>query len=100
MSSGQLGFVIVTNEQRQLVGVFSDGDLRRALDKGTDINTTSIANVMTKGGHSVQVNQAAVKALELMEKYKIYALPVLDEYDCVCGALNMHSLLRAGIIQA
>ncbi len=100
MSSGQLGFVIVTNNQQQLVGVFSDGDLRRALDNGTDINTTLINEVMTSGGHSVHAGQPAIKALELMEKHKIYALPVLDENDRVCGALNMHSLLQAGVIQA
>ncbi len=99
MSTGQLGFLIVTDQQNKLAGVFSDGDLRRALDGGIDINTTRITEVMTKGGHSVQVNQPAVKALELMEKHKIYALPVLDENQCVCGALNMHSLLQAGVVQ-
>ena len=99
MNSGQLGFLAIVNQQKHLVGVFSDGDLRRALDNSIDINNTLITEVMTAGGHSVQINQPAVKALELMEKHKIYALPVLDENQCVCGALNMHSLLQAGVVQ-
>ncbi|MEM7259811.1 MAG: CBS domain-containing protein, partial [Pseudomonadota bacterium] len=99
MSSGQLGFLVITNHSNELAGVFSDGDLRRALDRGIDINHTSIADVMTPGGHCVEATQPAVKALELMEKHKIYALPVIDAQHKVCGALNMHSLFQAGVVQ-
>lgn len=99
MNSGQLGFLAITDEHNQLVGVFSDGDLRRALDRNIDINTTMVRDIMTPGGHFVEATQPAVKALELMEKYKIYALPVVDETGKVCGALNMHSLLQAGVVQ-
>lgn len=99
MNSGQLGFLAVTDHQHHLAGVFSDGDLRRALDRGIDINNTVIAEIMTPGGHCIEQSQPAVKALELMEKHKIYALPVLDEQNTVCGALNMHSLLQAGVVQ-
>ncbi len=98
MNSGQLGFLAIVDADHRLAGVFSDGDLRRALDRGIDINHTAISDVMTPGGHSVEDTQPAVKALELMEKHKIYALPVLDQQQRVCGALNMHSLLQAGVV--
>lgn len=98
MSTGQLGFLIITTTDDRLAGVFSDGDLRRALDKNIDINQTIISEIMTIGGHSIKANQLAADALELMEKHKIYALPVVDENHKVCGALNMHTLLRAGIV--
>ncbi len=98
MSTGQLGFLIITTADNQLAGVFSDGDLRRALDKNIDINQTIISEIMTIGGHSIKANQLAADALEIMEKHKIYALPVVDEDNKVCGALNMHTLLRAGIV--
>ncbi len=99
MNTGQLGFLIVTDTHHNMLGVFSDGDLRRALDRNIDIHTTVIADLMTPGGHHVEASQPAVKALELMEKHKIYALPVLDDHGKVCGALNMHSLLQAGVVQ-
>lgn len=98
MSAGQLGFLTVIDANKQLLGVFTDGDLRRALDLDIDINKTLIDDVMTKGGYNVTAQQLAVDALELMEKHKIYALPVLDANATVCGALNMHSLLQAGVV--
>lgn len=98
MSAGQLGFVIIADTNQKLAGVFSDGDLRRALDRDIDINRTTMADIMTIGGHSVKQTQLAVDALEIMELHKIYALPVLDENDRVCGALNMHSLFQAGVV--
>lgn len=98
MSAGQLGFVIIADTDQKLAGVFSDGDLRRALDRNININTTTMADIMTVGGHSVTQSQLAVDALEKMEQHKIYALPVLDENNRVCGALNMHSLLKAGVV--
>lgn len=98
MSAGQLGFLIITTPDNQLAGVFSDGDLRRALDREIDISQTKISDIMTVGGHSIKAAQLAVDALELMEKHKIYALPVVDGQHKIVGALNMHSLLRAGIV--
>lgn len=99
MSGGQLGFLIITDDKNRLAGVFSDGDLRRTLDNLTDINNTPITEVMTAGGHCISADQPAAKAIELMEQHKIYALPVIDENQQVCGALNMHSLLQAGVVR-
>ena len=98
MSAGQLGFLAVVDTAGKLLGVFSDGDLRRALDRNIDINSAIIDEVMTPGGHTVTADQLAVAALEVMEQHKIYALPVLDSQAKVCGALNMHTLLQAGVV--
>ncbi len=98
MSAGQLGFLAVVDQHSKLLGVFSDGDLRRALDHNTDITTTCIDDVMTTGGYAVNEEQLAADALLIMEQRRIYALPVLDNHNRVCGALNMHTLLHAGIV--
>lgn len=98
MSAGKLGFLIIADNGNRLCGVFSDGDLRRAMDSEIDINHTTIASVMTPGGHSIRASQLAVDALALLEEHEIYALPVVDDNKTVCGALNMHSLLQAGVV--
>jgi len=98
MSAGKLGFLCVVDTDRKLLGVFSDGDLRRALDQNIDITSTLIEKIMTPGGYSVNSQQLAADALAIMQQHKIYALPVLDQNHRVCGALNMHTLLHAGIV--
>ncbi len=98
MNTGKLGFLVIVDEQQALVGVFSDGDLRRALESDPDLGSTTISQVMTPGGQSISLNNLAVDALRKMEQYQIYALPVLDENSRVCGALNLHSLFRAGVV--
>ena len=97
MSAGKLGFLAIVDDHQKLLGVFSDGDLRRALDRDIDITRTLIDEVMTHGGHAVNFQQLADDALHIMEQYKIYALPVLDDNGKVCGALNMHTLFHAGV---
>jgi len=97
MSAGKLGFLAIVDDHHKLIGVFSDGDLRRALDRDIDITCTPIDEVMTQGGKAVNAQQLADDALQIMEQYKIYALPVLDDNGNVCGALNMHTLLHAGV---
>lgn len=98
MSAGQLGFLAIIDNDAKLQGVFSDGDLRRALDNNLDINTVTVDQVMTHGGHTVQSDQLAADALEIMEQHKIYALPVLSSDLKVCGAINMHILLQSGVV--
>jgi len=97
MSAGQLGFLAIVDANKKLLGVFSDGDLRRALDRDINLTSTVIDEVMTKGGLAVNFQQLADDALHIMEQHKIYALPVLDDNGCVCGALNMHTLFQAGV---
>ena len=78
--------------------IFSDCDLRRTLDKSIDVHTTPMRDVMTRDGRTIQPDQLAAEALNVMEGLKINALPVLDESGALVGAINMHDLLRAGVI--
>lgn len=98
MSKGAMGFVIAVDGGKKPVGVFTDGDLRRSLDRDIDIKTTPISEVMTKNFVSVKKDQLAAVAVELMERHKVSALPVIDEDGVIAGALNMRQLLQAGVV--
>ncbi|MDO6475644.1 KpsF/GutQ family sugar-phosphate isomerase [Alteromonas sp. 1_MG-2023] len=98
ISSKGLGMTGITDNSGKLSGIFTDGDLRRILDARTDIHTTPVANVMTRGGKTTRSGTLAVEALNLMEKHKISALMVVDEDDHPVGAFNMHMLLKAGVL--
>ncbi|MBK1672516.1 D-arabinose 5-phosphate isomerase [Ectothiorhodospira shaposhnikovii] len=93
-----LGMTTVVDEQRRLIGVFTDGDLRRTLDRGVDVHATTIGEVMTRQFKTAAATMLAAEALKIMEDHKISALPVLDEGQRLVGALNMHDLLRAGVV--
>ena len=93
-----LGMTTVINSAGDLVGVFTDGDLRRTLDRSVDIHNTPIAEVMTRNGRVIHDDQLAAEALNMMEELKINALPVIDRDGKLTGAINMHDLLRAGVI--
>jgi arabinose-5-phosphate isomerase len=98
MTRKRLGMTAVLDREQRLAGVFTDGDLRRALDRGTDVHTTPIARVMTRSCKTIAPGALAAEALQLMETYKINALLVVDGERHVLGALNMHDLLRAGVL--
>ena len=98
MSSKGLGMTAVVNEQQQLLGVFTDGDVRRALDKGVDVHKSTIDSVMSTGCKTVGPEDLAAEALHLMETHKVSALLVVSEDGALVGALNMHDLLRAGVV--
>ncbi len=98
ISSASLGFVIVVDNQTKPIGVFTDGDLRRCLDKDLDIKTVLISEVMSKIFTVVEINQLAVEAVELMEQHNISALPVVNSAGELVGAINMSQLLNAGIV--
>jgi len=98
MSQKGMGMTSVVNEQGQLLGVYTDGDLRRTLDHGFDIRTTKIAEVMTRHCKTIAAESLAVECLEMMEKYKITSLLIVDEQHKPIGAVHMHDLLRAGIV--
>lgn len=99
MSKKGLGMTAIVDEQDTLRGVFTDGDLRRVLDHGT-VNTrdTRISDVMTSPCRSTTTETLAAETLALMQKYKINSLPVVDENNKLIGAMNMHDLLRAGVM--
>ncbi|MGB2129946.1 MAG: KpsF/GutQ family sugar-phosphate isomerase [Marinobacterium sp.] len=98
MTHKHLGMTAVTDADGALLGIFTDGDLRRTLDQGLDLSSTPIAQVMTPGGTRIQPGLLAAEALGLMQERKINALLVVDSQDRPIGALNMHDMLKAGVI--
>ncbi|MBQ0778655.1 KpsF/GutQ family sugar-phosphate isomerase [Halopseudomonas laoshanensis] len=98
MTRKGLGLTGITDEDGRLVGIFTDGDLRRTLDQSIDIRTAGIAEVMTRNCKTVQQGILAAEALKVMEDGKISGLFVVDEQHRPVGALNMHDLLRAGVV--
>ncbi len=98
MTRKGLGMTAVIDDTAQVVGVFTDGDLRRALDRGVDVHEVGMEQVMTARFRHVSPGMLAAEALGMMENYKINALLVLDSQRHLVGALNMHDLLRAGVV--
>jgi len=98
ISNKGLGMTTIVDDQNKLVGVYTDGDLRRTLDLQLDIHKTAISSIMTHPCQSISAESLAVDALNLMEDKAINALPVVDDNNNVTGALNMHDLLRAGVV--
>jgi arabinose-5-phosphate isomerase len=93
-----LGMTTVVTATGELCGIFTDGDLRRTLDRSIDVHTTSIREVMTRNGRTIHEDQLAAEALNIMEEMKINALPVINRDGLLTGAINMHDLLRAGVL--
>ncbi|MCV6606316.1 MAG: KpsF/GutQ family sugar-phosphate isomerase, partial [Porticoccaceae bacterium] len=98
MTGKGFGMTTVVDEQQQLLGVFTDGDLRRAVDQRTDINTATVGDVMTLNCKTISRNMLAAEALGIMEDYKITALVVENDDKQPCGVLHMHDVLRAGVM--
>jgi arabinose-5-phosphate isomerase len=99
MTRTGLGMTAVVNESHQLLGVFTDGDLRRAVDDDDiDLRDTPVFRVMTSHPKTITADKLAVEAAQVMEAYKIHALLVVDEDNRVVGALNIHDLLRARVV--
>ncbi|WP_374538749.1 KpsF/GutQ family sugar-phosphate isomerase [Chitinimonas taiwanensis] len=92
-----LGLTAVTNADGELLGVFTDGDLRRAMDKDIDLKQAAIADVMTRRPKTIDANRLAVEAVQQMEQSKVYVLLVTDAGRLV-GAIRMHDLLQAGVV--
>ncbi len=82
----------------KVVGVYTDGDLRRTLDSGLDPHTTPVSEAMTVGGKSITPDALAVEAMHLMQKHAIQGLLVIDGSGELVGALNFQDLLRAGVV--
>jgi len=98
MSRKGLGMTAVVDERRRVLGVFTDGDLRRAFDRQIDVHQTRMHEVMTKNPKVAQPRMLAAEAVHLMETHRITALPVVDADGVLIGALNVHDLLRAGVM--
>jgi arabinose-5-phosphate isomerase len=98
MSRKGLGLTAVTDEARRLLGVFTDGDLRRALDQRADLRSTRMEAVMTRAPRTVRPEQLAAEAVNSMQEHRVTALLAVDAAGRLVGALNIHDLLRAGVI--
>ena len=98
MSRKRLGLTAVVDGDGRVVGIFTDGDLRRALDRQIDVHGSRMADVMTRGARTIGPNELAAEAVLMMEKHAINGLLVLDESGRLVGALNVHDLLRAGVM--
>ena len=98
MTQKGLGMTAVVDDQRRILGVFTDGDLRRALDGGVDIHETTMNDIMHRECKTTSSEVLAMEAVHLMEENKITALLVADEDNRLIGALNIHDLFRAGIM--
>jgi len=98
ISKKGMGMTAVVNSRQQVVGIFTDGDLRRALDKITDLRAAMVAQVMTRSPRTIGADHLAVEAVQMMEEHKINQLLVVDAEQHLNGALNMHDLFRAKVI--
>lgn len=98
MTQKGLGMTTVLEADGHLAGIFTDGDLRRALDKGIDVRDARIDDVMTPHGKTIRAEMLAAEALKIMEDNKISALVVVDGNDRPIGAFNLGDLLRAGVM--
>lgn len=99
MTRKGLGMTVIVDEANRVAGVFTDGDLRRVLDHG-DLNMRQlrIGECMTRNCTTIGSTRLAAEALQLMDSKRINALPVVDERQQLIGAINMHDLLRAGVV--
>ncbi|MDN5870445.1 MAG: KpsF/GutQ family sugar-phosphate isomerase [Nitrococcus sp.] len=98
MTNKGLGMTTVVDAENQVLGIFTDGDLRRALDHQVDVHTTRMGEIMTPGARTIHAHSLAAEALQLMERHKINALLVVDNDNRLIGALNMHDLLQSGVV--
>jgi arabinose-5-phosphate isomerase len=98
ISRGGIGMTAVVSAENKVLGIFTDGDIRRAFERNIDLRTLSVADVMTKNPRTIGPDKLAVEAVEMMEQFRVNALPVTDAGGALIGALNMHDLFRAKVI--
>jgi arabinose-5-phosphate isomerase len=99
MSKKELGATLIVGAEDELLGIFTDGDLRRVLSQLPDLNGRLIHEVMTPSPLSISADRSVADALEMMEQYLITVLPVVDRSDCLKGILHLHDLLGKGKIR-
>lgn len=98
MSRKGVGMTAIVDENTIVQGIYTDGDLRRTLEKQLDFGSTPVRDVMSVNPHCIRADSLAVEAVQLMEKFNINQMLVVDEQRRLVGALNMHDLLHAKII--
>jgi arabinose-5-phosphate isomerase len=98
MTRKRLGMTAVIDQEGQVLGIFTDGDLRRTLDRGLSPHDTLVAEVMTTGGRSIGPDALAAEAVQLMQEHRIQALLVRNDEGGLVGVLNFQDLLAAGVV--
>lgn len=98
MTRKGLGATAVVDAANTLVGIFTDGDLRRTLEKNADLTGVAIATVMTRDPRTIAADKLAAEAAQIMQQRKITCILIADEYKRLVGALHMHDLMRAGVL--
>jgi arabinose-5-phosphate isomerase len=98
ISKKRLGMTVIVDESSQVLGIFTDGDLRRLLEKTLDLESIQLKDVITKNPKTISKNILVAQAVEMMERFRINHLIVVDENGHVEGALNLHDLLASKII--
>ncbi len=98
MTTKKLGMTTVVDKNDRLVGIFTDGDLRRAVEKKIDIHTIKIADLMIKNCKTISLGTLAFDALRIMEQHNITSLVVKNEHDDMVGVVHMHNILKSGIM--
>jgi arabinose-5-phosphate isomerase len=94
MTKKSLGMVLIAEDEK-LIGIFTDGDLRRAIEANVNFQKLSIQEVMTKNCKSIEPHETALIAMQLMENNSLNSLPVVDSENRIVGAINMHTLIQA-----
>ncbi len=98
MSKKGLGMTAITNTHNEVLGIYTDGDLRRSLDKNIDVHNTPISDVMTKNCRTAKADDLAASVVKVMDDHGINGFLVTDKDNKLIGAFNMHDILRAGIM--
>ena len=98
MTRGRMGMTAILDDQKRVIGIFTDGDLRRTLGKGGDLHTTLIKDIMSGAPRTIGPERLAAEAVEIMERNKVNQILVVDEEHHLLGALNTHDLFRAKVI--
>jgi arabinose-5-phosphate isomerase len=98
ISRAGIGMTVIVSPERKVLGIFTDGDLRRVIVGQRDLKSSTISDLMTKRPHCITPEKLAVEAVERMEKHKITQIPVVDENERLVGAFNMHDLFQARVV--
>jgi len=97
MTQKGLGMTTIASDDRQLLGIFTDGDLRRAVENGTDLRATPLTEAMTADARTIHQELLAAEAMALMERHQISALVVVDDQNTILGIVTLLALLKAGL---
>jgi arabinose-5-phosphate isomerase len=98
MTGKKLGMTTVVDGQEQLLGVITDGDLRRFLEKGADLTHTSAGDLASKNPKTIGPDELAARAVQIMEQYAITSLVVLEDGRRIAGVIHLHDLLKSGVV--